>query len=101
MFIYLLYKVKLWKENRYKYLEFKDFCYKTNQLMEYYVNYIYKPDSKYVLSRSYDINQFEIRIYLNLSGDKYNIVEYEDATHVLTQKLDNMMEFTLQELYKI
>lgn len=69
--------------------------------MEYYGNYIYKPDQKYVLSKSYDINQFEIRIYLNLLGDKYNIVEYEDATHVLIQKLDNMMEFTLQELYKI
>lgn len=93
--------LKLWKENKYEYLEFKDFCYKTNQLMEYYGNYIYKPDPKYVLSKSYDINQFEIRIYLNLLGDKYNIVEYEDATHVLIQKLDNMMEFTLQELYKI
>ena len=79
------------KKNKYEYLKFKEYCYKTNQLKEYYANYTYKPDIKYILSRSYDIDQSEFRIYINLSAKKYNIVEYDEATHVLVQKFDNMM----------
>lgn len=93
--------LKSWKENMYDYLQYKDFCYKTNQLSEYYTNYAYKPDSKYILSRAYDVNQSELKIYINLSGNKYNIVEYEDATHVLVQKFDSIMEFTSQEIYAL
>ena len=90
--------LKLWKENKYDYLEFKDYCHKTAQLEEYYTNYTYKPDVKYILSRSYDINQSEFRIYLNLYGNKYNIVEYDDATHVLVQKFDSILELLSQEI---
>lgn len=88
-----------WKENKYEYLEFKDFCYKTNQLSEYYTNYTYKPHAKYILSKSYKVDQSELRIYINLSGNKYNIVEYDDATHVLVQKFDDVMELTFQEIH--
>lgn len=90
--------LRLWKENKYDYLEFKDYCHKTGQLEEYYTNYTYKPDVKYILSRSYDIDQSEFRIYLNLSGNKYNIVEYDDSTHVLVQKFDSMLELLSQEI---
>lgn len=90
--------LKSWQENKYDYLEFKDHCHKTNQLAEYYTNYSYKPDSKYILSRSYDINQSEFRIYLKIFENKYNIVEYENSTHVLVQKFDNMMELASQEI---
>lgn len=93
--------LKLWQENKYDYLEFKDFCYKTNQLNEYYTNYTYKPHAKYILSRPYDVNQSEFRIYINLSGNKYNIVEYDDATHILLQKFDSTMELTSQEIYTL
>ncbi|WP_406534168.1 radical SAM protein [Methanobrevibacter sp.] len=93
--------LKSWEENKYDYLKFKDYCHKTGQLGEYYANYTYKPDVKYILSRSYDIDQVEFRIYLNLSGKKYNIVEYDDATHVLVQKFDNMMELIYQEIYSL
>ncbi len=92
--------LKSWQENKYEYLEFKDYCCNNNQLSEYYTNYTYKPDVKYILSRSYDIKQSEFRIYINLSG-KYNIVEYDDATHVLVQKFDNMMELISQEIYTL
>ena len=95
------YMLKSWEENKYDYLEFKDFCYKTDQLSEYYTNYAYKPHAKYILSRSYDVNQSEFRIYINLSGNKYNIVGYDDATHVLVQKFDSMMELTSQEIYSL
>lgn len=88
-----------WKENKYENLEFKDFCYKTNQLSEYYANYTYKPHAKYILSKSYEVDQSELRIYINLSGNKYNIVEYDDATHVLVQKFDDVMELTFQEIH--
>ena len=88
-----------WKENKQEYLEFKDFCYKTNQLSEYYTNYTYKPHAKYILSKSYKVDQSELRIYINLSGNKYNIVEYDDATHVLVQKFDDVMELTFQEIH--
>ena len=91
--------LKSWKENKYEYLEFKDFCYKTNQLSEYYTNYTYKPHAKYILSKSYEVDQSELRIYINLSDNKYNIVEYDDATHVLVQKFDDVMELTFQEIY--
>lgn len=91
--------LKSWKENKYEYLEFKDFCYKTNQLSEYYTNYTYKPHAKYILSKSYKVDQSELRIYINLSGNKYNIVEYDDATHVLVQKFDDVMELTFQEIH--
>ena len=30
---------------------------------------------------------------------KYNIVEYDDATHVLVQKFDDVMELTFQEIH--
>lgn len=56
--------LKSWKENKYEYLEFKDFCYKTNQLSEYYTNYTYKPHAKYILSKSYKVDQSELRIYI-------------------------------------
>lgn len=88
-----------WKENKYENLEFKDFCYKTNQLSEYYANYTYKHHAKYILSKSYEVDQSELRIYINLSDNKYNIVEYDDATHVLVQKFDDVMELTFQEIH--
>lgn len=93
--------LKSWQENKYDYLEFKDFCFKTNQLSEYYTNYSYKPDPKYILSKSYDLSQSESRIYIALFNNKYDIVEYEDATHVLVQKFDNMMELTSQEIFTL
>jgi len=87
-----------WQENKYDYLEFKKYCHKTNQLGKYYDNYTYKPDVKYILSRSYDVNQSEFRIYINLSANKFNIVEYSEATHVLVQKFDDMMGLISQEI---
>lgn len=62
-------------------------------------NYTYKPHAKYILSKSYKVDQSELRIYINLSGNKYNIVEYDDATHVLVQKFDDVMELTFQEIH--
>lgn len=93
--------LKSWEENKYDYLEFKDYCHKTGKLGEYYTNYTYKPDVKYILSRSYDIDQSEFRIYLNISGNKYNIVKYDDATHVLVQKFDSMLELSSHEIYTL
>ena len=55
--------------------------------------------AKYILSKSYKVDQSELRIYINLSGNKYNIVEYDDATHVLVQKFDDVMELTFQEIH--
>ncbi|WP_019265840.1 hypothetical protein [Methanobrevibacter smithii] len=45
------------------------------------------------------MDQSELRIYINLSDNKYNIVEYDDATHVLVQKFDDVMELTFQEIH--
>lgn len=89
----------LWQENRVDYLQFKEYCYKNNQLKEYYTNYIYKPDKKFILSRSYDVDDLEFRFYIKCSANKYNIVEYNDATHVLIQKFDNKMELSSQEIF--
>lgn len=45
------------------------------------------------------MDQSELKIYINLSDNKYNIVEYDDATHVLVQKFDDVMELTFQEIH--
>ncbi len=94
------YLLKLWEKDKWGYLEFKNFCRTTNKLSDYFDNYTYELDPKYILSNSYEVfpPESEIRIFLNKSGEKYNIVEYGDATHVLVQKLDIKMEVISQEI---
>lgn len=92
---------KYWKENKWKYLEFKHFCYRFNEPSDFYITDKPDLDSKYILSNAYKINskEDEIRIYLKKGVKKYNIVERNVATHVLIQNFDKRLNLISQKVY--
>lgn len=93
--------LKYWKENKWKYLEFKHYCYMRNRLTEFYITEKPDLDSKYILSNAYKINLNEdkIKIYLKKGRKKYNIVERNVATHVLIQNFDKRLNLISQKIY--
>lgn len=87
-----------WKENKWKYLEFKDSCHR---LTDFYITTKPNLDSKYILSNAYKVLKKEdkIKIYLKMGIKKYNIVERNAATHVLIQNFDKQLNLISQKVY--
>ena len=93
--------LKLWKQNKWKYLEFKYECYTLNQLTDFYITSKPNLDSKYILSNAYKVNikDDKIKIYLKKGVKKFNIVERNVATHVLIQNFDKQLNLISQKVY--
>ena len=93
--------LKSWKENKYEYIEFKHFCYRLNELTDFYITDKPDLDSKYILSDAYRVilKEDKIKIYLKKGVKKYNIVERNVATHVLIQNFDKQLNLLFQKVY--
>lgn len=92
---------KSWKQNKWNYLEFKHFCYKIDELTDFYIADKPNLDSKYILSNAYKVilKEDKIKIYLKKGVKKYNIVERNVATHVLIQNFDKQRNLISQKIY--
>ena len=93
--------LKLWKQNKWKYLEFKYHCHTIDELTDFYIAGKPNLDSKYILSNAYKVNlkDDKIKIYLKKGVKKYNIVERNVATHVLIQNFDKRLNLISQKVY--
>ena len=93
--------LKSWKKNKWKYLEFKHFCYRLDELTDFYITEKPNLDSKYILSDAYRVilKEDKIKIYLKKGVKKYNIVERNVATHVLIQNFDKQLNLLSQNVY--
>lgn len=104
----LAYLKELWLENPWKYLEFKKFCYETNNLSNLFVNI--KKDfkalkSNMILSKAYKvlsvINGYKVRIYLKKAGKKYYIHERSESDYFLEQVFDSRMKIISERIRKL
>ena len=93
--------LKLWKQNKWKYLEFKYHCHTIDELTDFYIAGKPNLDPKYILSNAYKVNlkDDKIKIYLKKGVKKYNIVERNVATHVLIQNFDKRLNLISQKVY--
>lgn len=94
----MYFALNYWKENKWKYLEFKD---SGRRLTDFYITTKPNLDPKYILSNAYKVlkNEDKIKIYLKMGVKKYNIVERNAATHVLIQNFDKQLNLISQKIY--
>ncbi|MDO5859115.1 MAG: radical SAM protein [Methanobrevibacter sp.] len=87
--------LKLWEIDKYNYLEFK---FSKRDVM--FDNIIAEIDSKYILSNAYEVlsQENKIKVYLKREVIRYNIVEKEEATHILIQEFDDNLNLITQEI---